>query len=108
MTEKQIDGYWENKKYGEFYYFNMIHDFREYNLPPCNVKYRFTERFPSLEESEILTFGDSFFDFSRMVTFPERLGKELNAKVYYERYDLPLRSLGIKRYKKRNFQTIYL
>ncbi|NJK93607.1 MAG: hypothetical protein HC905_00590 [Bacteroidales bacterium] len=99
MADKLKEGYWENKKYGELYYFNMIDHFKEQNLPPSNVKYRFTERHPSLDSAGLLIFGDSFMDFSRMVTFPERLGNELNTKVYYERYDLPLQTFAEKNYK---------
>jgi hypothetical protein len=101
MAEKYMEGYWENKRYGELYYFNMIDNFKEYNLPPYRIKYRFSKDMPSMHESDILIFGDSFFDFSRMPTFPERLGWELNKKVYYERYDVPLKSLAQKEYKNK-------
>lgn len=86
LLEKTIPEYWENTEYGELYYFSMIKDFREKNLPHYIPKYRHTERHPKLQDADILTYGDSFFDFSRMETFPERLGDTLNQKVYYERF----------------------
>lgn len=86
LKEKIIPEYWENTKYGELYYYNnFIRHFQEKDLPPAIRKYRNTEKHPDINNAEILTFGDSFFDFSRMVTFPERLGDTLHKKVYYRR-----------------------
>ena len=86
LKEKIVPEYWENTKYGELYYYNnFIKHFREKNLPPAIPKYRNTKKHPKLNEAEILTFGDSFFDFSRMVTFPERIADTLHKKVYYRR-----------------------
>jgi hypothetical protein len=86
LKEKIIPEYWENTKYGELYYYNnFIKHFREENLPPARPKYRNTEKHPAINDAEILTFGDSFFDFSRMVTFPERIADTLGKKVYYRR-----------------------
>lgn len=101
LTEKVLDGYWENVKYGELYYFGQVKYFRE-NLPTYSPdrKYRFTNRHPNIEDADILTFGDSFFDFSRLVTFPEQLGNTMNKKVHYARMDLPLDYL-----KERNYQS---
>ncbi len=90
LKEKIIPEYWENTKYGELYYFNFIHHFREKDLPPYREKYRFTEKHPSVEEADIYLFGDSFFDFSRMKTFPEILGDTLNKRAFYARMDRPL------------------
>ena len=86
MKEKVLPEYFENTKYGELYYLNFIKQFRERNLPHAIAKYRHTSKHPKLEDADILTFGDSFFDFSRMVTFPERLSDTLHKKVYYERF----------------------
>lgn len=86
MWEKFLPEYWENTKYGELYYFNFIRQFREEGLPKYIPKYRHTKKHPKIQDADILTFGDSFFDFSRMVTFPERLGDTLHKKVYYERF----------------------
>jgi len=86
LKEKIVPEYWENTKYGELYYYNnFIKHFREKNLPPAIPKYRNTKKHPKLNEAEILTFGDSFFDFLRMVTFPERIADTLHKKVYYRR-----------------------
>lgn len=94
LKEKIIPEYWENTKYGELYYFNFIRHFREKDLPPHGVKYRFTEKHPSLEEADMYLFGDSFFDFTRMKTFPERLGDTLNQRTFYARMDRPLQYLA--------------
>jgi len=102
FREKVIPEYWENTKYGELYYFNHIKNFREEGMPATRVKYRHTDKHPALQEADVLIFGDSFMDFSRMVTFPERLSDTLNAKVYYERFfddHRPLITLGEAGYK---------
>ena len=93
LKEKIIPEYWENTKYGELYYFSLIRNFREEGLPPYSQKYRFSDKFPSLDEADIYIFGDSFFDFTRMTTFPERLGDTLKQKVFYARMDLPIQYL---------------
>ncbi len=86
LKEKILPEYWENTEYGELYYYNnFIKHFRENDLPHYIPKYRYTKKHPKLENAEILTFGDSFFDFSRMVTLPERLADTLHQKVYYHR-----------------------
>jgi len=99
LKEKVIPEYWENTEYGELYYFNFIKHFREKGLPEHDVKYRFTDKHPSLEEANIYLFGDSFFDFTRMKTFPERLGDTLGMRSYYARFDYPLQYLGEKGFK---------
>jgi len=86
LLEKTLPEYWENTKYGELYYFNYIKHFREEGLPKYIPKYRHSSKHPKIQDADILTFGDSFFDFSRMVTFPERLGDTLHKKVFYERF----------------------
>lgn len=99
LKEKYIPEYWENTKWGELYYFSFIKHFQEKNLPDYSIKYRFTDRHPELNEADILTFGDSFFDFSRMTTFPEQLGDSLKKKVFYERMDQPLVYLDENNYQ---------
>jgi hypothetical protein len=104
LKEKVIPEYWENVKYGELYYFNYIKHFREYNLPKAGPKYRHTPKHPKLEDADIIVFGDSFFDFARMKTFPEKLSDSLNKKVFYARYDYPLRHFaenGFQNHKAR-------
>ncbi len=99
LLEKYIPEYWENTQWGELYYFNFIKTFQEKNLPECHTKYRFSNRHPKLQDADILTFGDSFFDFSRMTTFPEQLGDSLNKRVYYARMDRPLKYLADSNYQ---------
>ena len=94
LKEKIIPEYWENTKYGELYYFSFIRDFREKNLPAHSPKYRFSEKHPKLNEADILLFGDSFLDFTRMTTFPERLGDTLGERAFYARMDSPLQYLA--------------
>lgn len=100
LLEKYIPGYWENTKWGELYYLNHIKHFREEGLPHYSEKYRFTSRHPQLNEASILAFGDSYFDFSRMVTFPEQLSDSTHKKVYYARNDHPLDYLSQNQYVK--------
>jgi hypothetical protein len=97
--DKVIPEYWENTKYGELYNFNRIAHFKE-DLPPSTIKYRFTPKHPDINEADILTFGDSFFDFARIPTFPERLGDTLHRRVFYARYDYPLNTLAENNYRK--------
>ncbi len=86
LQEKLIPEYWENTKYGELYYINnFIKDFREKNLPHYIPKYRHSKKQPKIQDADILIYGDSFMDFSRMVTMPERLADTLHQKVYYQR-----------------------
>ena len=98
LYEKYIPEYWENTKWGELYYFNMIRHFREQNLPQYRVKYRFTTKNPEVGNADILAFGDSFLDFSRMTTFPEKLSDSLNESVFYARMDRPLQYLAEHNY----------
>lgn len=88
-ADKLEPGYWDNTKYGELYHFNYILDFRE-KIPLVEKKYQYSEDHPSLEEAEIYTFGDSYFDFARHEQFPKRLGKILNKKVYFAHNGYPL------------------
>lgn len=86
MKEKILPEYWENTKYGELYYINnFIKDFQEKNLPHYIRKYRHSEKHPEINNADILVYGDSFFDFSRMVTIPERIADTLHQTVYYQR-----------------------
>lgn len=107
LKEKIVPEYWENTKYGELYYFNLIRQFREKGLPPCSEKYRFSEKHPSLDEADIYLFGDSYLDFTRMKTFPEMLGDTLNQKAFYARYDRPLQYLAEQQFDN-NVEKILL
>ena len=106
LKEKVIPEYWENTRYGELYYFNFIKHFREKDLPPHGPKYRFTEKHPSLEKADIYLFGDSFFDFTRLKTFPEKLGDTLGQRTYYARFDRPLEYLAEKRFENSQEKII--
>jgi len=106
LLEKIVPEYWENTKYGELYYFNFIRHFREENLPPSTEKYRFTEKHPDLAEADMLLFGDSFFDFTRLKTFPEQLGDTLDQRTFYARIDRPLQFLAEHGYKSDREKTI--
>jgi hypothetical protein len=99
VREKVVPEYWENTPYGELYNFNRISHFKE-DLPPSTVKYRHTPKCPPLRDADIIIFGDSFFDFTRLTTFPERLGDTLGKRVYYSRYDYPLNTLAEEGYPK--------
>ncbi len=68
-------------RYGDLYYFNCISDFKV-EFPPTVRKYRLSDKNPPLNQADLLTFGDSFFDVSFQKTFPERLSDTLNLKVY--------------------------
>jgi hypothetical protein len=92
--KEKVDDEKEDYKYGELYYMSMIRHFREDNIPPHGPKYRYSKEFPSLEEADIYLFGDSFFDFTRPVSFPERLGDSLGMRVFYAREDRPLEHFG--------------
>jgi|GEM_PF-2354675 len=99
MLEKIIPGHWEFVKYGEMYYFNYISHFKVDTLPQATQKFRLSKKHASLDESDILIFGDSFFDFSRHKNLPEQLYEKYNIPVYFERYDHPLASLKRKGYR---------
>lgn len=98
LQEKIVPEYWENVKYGELYYFSFVKHFREEGLPDSDVKYRYTDKHPSLDQADIYLFGDSFFDFTRLTTFPERLGDTTNQRTFYARMDRPLQYLQEHQY----------
>lgn len=91
LVEKMIPEHWEFTRYGELYYFNYISQFKE-DLPSPIRKYRFSEKHPDPSEADILMFGDSFLDFSRQVTLPERLADSLQTKVFFHRFLAPQRA----------------
>jgi hypothetical protein len=81
LIEKKKPEHFEFTKYGELYYFSQISHFKE-DLPTPIRKFRYSEKQSKLENADIITFGDSFFDFSRVKTVPERLADSLDAKVH--------------------------
>ncbi len=81
LIEKKKPGYFEFTKYGELYYFSQISHFKE-ELPMAVGKFRHSEKQSKLDDADIVAFGDSFFDFSRVKTVPERLADSLDARVH--------------------------
>ncbi len=81
LSEKMDPETREFNKYGDLYYNNYISHFKQ-DFPAQIRKYRLSEKNPSVNEADILTFGDSFFDFSFVTTFPERLSDTLDQRVY--------------------------
>jgi len=81
LVEKMDPELREFNKYGDLYYNNYISHFKR-DFPEPLRKYRLSEKNPSINEADILTFGDSFFDFSFVKTFPERLSDTLDLRVY--------------------------
>jgi hypothetical protein len=68
-------------KYGDLYYYNCISDFKQ-DFPTPVRKYRLSDKNPAVNQADILTFGDSFFDVSFQKTLPERLSDTLHVRVY--------------------------
>ncbi len=99
LKEDVVEGYWDKTKYGELYYFSMVRHFREEGLPPAQVKFEHSEKQASLEEAEVLVFGDSFFEFSRHTQFAERLADDFSRKVHYVNNDYPLEYLAVHGYQ---------
>lgn len=54
-----------------------------------SVSYQKSDRHPSIHDADILTFGDSYFNFRLLPTFPELLGKSLNRKVFFRNHHNP-------------------
>jgi len=81
LIEKSKPEYFEFTRYGEQYYASYIRHFRE-ELPKPIDKYRLSERNPGLNNSDLIAFGDSFFDFSRQKTVAERLHDSLGIRVH--------------------------
>ena len=81
LIEEKRPEYFEFTEYGELYYFSQISHFKEELPKPIN-KFRYSEKQSNLEEADIITFGDSFFDFSRVTTVPVRLADSLDAEVH--------------------------
>jgi hypothetical protein len=98
LKEKVVDGYWDKTKYGEMYYFSMIRHFREPGMPPAGEKFEHSDKQASLEDARILTFGDSFFEFSRHKQFPERLAEDFSTGVHYVNNEFPLSYLRENNY----------
>lgn len=105
LTEKMHPEYFEFTKYGEQYYKSYIKHFRE-DLPTPIDKYRLSKRNAKLSEANIIAFGDSFFDFSRQKTVPERLHDSLNVKVHTVRGYYPFDYLHDRDYATEETKII--
>jgi hypothetical protein len=81
LSEKMDPRTHDFKKYGDLYYYSCINDFKK-DLPVSVREYATSERNPSMNNADILTFGDSFFKVSFQKTLPERLSDTLNLKVF--------------------------
>jgi len=81
LVEKMDPELKEFNKYGDLYYNNYISHFKE-DFPTPLRKYRLSDKNPAVTDADILTFGDSFFDFSFIKTLPERLSDTLGQKVF--------------------------
>jgi hypothetical protein len=105
LIEKKDPEYFEFTRYGEQYYNSRIIHFRE-TLPKALDKYRLSSRNPDVNNSDMIAFGDSFFDFSRQKTVAERLHDSLHIRVHAKAGFLdakdwyPLVYLGDKNYHK--------
>lgn len=105
MVENMHPEYFEFTNYGEQYYKSYIKYFRE-NLPTPVDKYRLSDRNPKLVDADIIAFGDSFFDFSRQKTVPERLHDSMKVKVHTVRGYYPLDHLHDRSYTTKDTKTI--
>jgi len=98
LKEDVVPKYWDRTKYGELFYFSHILHFREKGIPPAQDKFEHSVKHASVEECDILTFGDSFFEFSRHKQFPERIADDFHKKVHYVNNDHPLDYLASNHY----------
>jgi len=102
LKEPVVEGYWDKTKFGELYYFSMIRHFREEGLPPARQKFEHSSKHSSISDCDILTFGDSFFEFSRHKQFSERLADDFNKNVHYVNNYTPLNYLAANGYEGRD------
>ncbi|MBG0858931.1 MAG: hypothetical protein IQL11_05465 [Bacteroidales bacterium] len=98
LREPIVNGYWDKTKFGELYYFNMISHFREWDLPPAQPKFEYSSRQASVNDAEIIAFGDSYFEFSRHKQFAERIADDFNIKVHTVNTYRPLEYIESKNY----------
>jgi hypothetical protein len=91
-------------QYGDLYYMGCIADFRE-KYPEKVRNFRLSEKHPTIQKADILTFGDSFFAFSFHTTLPERIADSLHQTVYSNITFDPTRANPFCVLGKENFQT---
>ncbi len=99
LVENRDPDYFEFTSYGELYYFGQISHFKE-DLPWPEYKFRLSDKNASLDEAEIIAFGDSFFDFNRQKTVADRLQDRLNQRVHAANAWFPLEYLAENNYQK--------
>ncbi|MEZ5082525.1 MAG: hypothetical protein R2750_03625 [Bacteroidales bacterium] len=105
LIEDRDPEYFEFTKYGELYYFSQINHFKE-DLPWPDYKFRLSDKNATLEEADIIAFGDSFFDFNRQKTVADRLQDSLNQRVHAANAWFPLEYLAENSYAKGKEKTI--
>jgi len=81
LVEKMDLELQEFTKFGDLYYNNCIADFKE-DLPEQIRRYRLSDENPEINDADLLTYGDSFFDISFQLTLPERLTDTMNNRVF--------------------------
>ena len=62
-------------------------------MPPANEKFRYSMNQADINEAEIFTIGDSFFDISRGSQYSKRIMQRTNKKVHDIYDDYPLKYL---------------
>ncbi len=81
LTEKMDLELLEFTKYGDLYYNNCINYYKE-DMPVQMRRFRLSEKNSSVNDADILTYGDSFFDVSFQTTLPERISDTTDTKVF--------------------------
>ena len=105
LVENRDPDYFEFTNYGELFYFSQINHFKE-DLPKAEYKFRLSDKNASLDEADIIAFGDSFFDFNRQKTVADRLQDSLGVKVHAVNAWFPLDYLKENNYQKGREKTI--
>jgi len=109
FIEKLVPDYWDRTEYGECYYFSQIKHFKEKGIPAAITKFQYSPQQTTLEEAQILIFGDSFLDISRGSQFPTLLCEKASLeKVHYVYQELPLTYLARNNYMKGSRKILIL
>ncbi len=112
LVEKMNVELAEFTKYGDLYYNNCIDNFKE-DLPEQLRPYRLSERNPEVNDAQVLTYGDSYFNVSFQKTLPERLTDTLNVGVFSYNTQDPTQSnpfclLNQLAYKKTDKPRVFI
>lgn len=81
LIEERNPEYFEFTNYGELYYFNYVKHFKE-DIPLAKYKFRYSTKQADINNAEIITFGDSYFDFNRQQSLPDKLQEKTNKKLH--------------------------